>query len=154
MVTDTNEMSMTHQAARTRGNKMRFFWLVVLCLLVRDPSSASATTTWDGQHDTSHIDVTVVYFVPADRIPLPDWRDRVAYYCSRIEQFHEHHGMPGNHPEGVDPGLRRHARKDPLTHRSEKIRRAGSGPNSSPNEGSRRLLRRLPFRWPVLKSLQ
>lgn len=68
---------------------MRFFWLVVFCLLVRDPSSALATTTWDGQHDTSHIDVTVVYFVPADRTPLPDWRDRVAYYCSRIEQFHE-----------------------------------------------------------------
>jgi len=58
---------------------------------MRDPvlSPAAATTTWDGQHDTSRIDVTVVYFVPADRQPLPDWRERAAYYCRRIEQFHE-----------------------------------------------------------------
>ncbi|MGA0039601.1 MAG: hypothetical protein ACO3NZ_07115 [Pirellulales bacterium] len=52
-------------------------------------SPASATTTWDGRHETDRIDVTVVYFVPSDRDPLPDWRDRVDYYCRRIEQFHE-----------------------------------------------------------------
>ncbi|NBP80033.1 hypothetical protein EBU58_04820, partial [bacterium] len=52
-------------------------------------SVATATTTWDGKHDTSQLDVTVVYFVPADREPLPDWNDRAAYYCRRIEQFHD-----------------------------------------------------------------
>lgn len=66
-------------------------WLSQTCavvLLAVSPLSAR-TTTWDGRHDTSRIDVTVVYFVPADRQPLPDWRDRVSYYGRRLEQFHE-----------------------------------------------------------------
>ncbi len=46
------------------------------------------TRTWDGKHDISKIEVTVVYFVPSDRPPLKDWRDRVDYFCNRIEQFH------------------------------------------------------------------
>ncbi|WP_146527544.1 hypothetical protein [Novipirellula artificiosorum] len=50
---------------------------------------AQATTTWDGRHSTDKIEVTVVYFVPSDRQPLPDWRDRVDYYCRRIELFHQ-----------------------------------------------------------------
>ncbi len=58
----------------------------VVCLLCATP--ALATKTWDGRHDTSKIDVTVVYFVPSDRQPLPDWRDRVDYFCRRIETFH------------------------------------------------------------------
>ncbi len=48
----------------------------------------SATNTWDDAYDTSQIDVTVVYFVPSDRVPLSDWRQRVDYYSKRIEQFH------------------------------------------------------------------
>ncbi|WP_417744466.1 hypothetical protein [Rosistilla oblonga] len=48
----------------------------------------AATTTWDGKYSTERIDVTVVYFVPSDRVALPDWRDRLDYYCRRIEQFH------------------------------------------------------------------
>ena len=60
---------------------------LVLCLL---SSVASAELkTWDGRHSIDKIDVTVVYFVPADRTPLPDWKDRVDYYCRRIERFHE-----------------------------------------------------------------
>lgn len=46
------------------------------------------TRTWDGKHDTSKIEVTVVYFTPRDRRPLADWRERVDYFCRRIEQFH------------------------------------------------------------------
>lgn len=46
--------------------------------------------TWDGRHDISKIEVTVAYFVPKDRHPLPDWRDRVSYFAKRIEQFHAH----------------------------------------------------------------
>ncbi len=44
--------------------------------------------TWDGRHSISNIAVTVAYFVPRDRQPLPDWHDRVSYFAKRIEQFH------------------------------------------------------------------
>lgn len=44
-------------------------------------------TTADGL-SLEHIHVTVVYFVPRDTTPLPDWRDRVEYFCRRMELFH------------------------------------------------------------------
>lgn len=31
----------------------------------------------------------MVYFTPRDRRPLADWRERVDYFCRRIEQFHD-----------------------------------------------------------------
>ncbi|MGE0398151.1 MAG: hypothetical protein AB7T06_15725 [Kofleriaceae bacterium] len=43
--------------------------------------------TRDG-HSLDSIAVTAVYFVPRGREPLADWRDRIAYYCRRMEQFH------------------------------------------------------------------
>jgi len=58
--------------------------LVLLTCVVCD----AGTRTWDGKYDTSKIEVTVVYFVPSDRKPLKDWRDRIDYFCKRIEQFH------------------------------------------------------------------
>ncbi|QDT06689.1 hypothetical protein K227x_51050 [Rubripirellula lacrimiformis] len=58
------------------------FWLL-------SPLAIAQTTTWDGQHKTANVDVTVVYFVPQDRTPLPDWRQRVDYFCRRIEWFHQ-----------------------------------------------------------------
>ncbi|MFO0804174.1 MAG: hypothetical protein U0791_13765 [Gemmataceae bacterium] len=45
-------------------------------------------TTFDGKHDITTVNLTVVYFVPKDRKPLPDWKDRVEYYASRIAAFH------------------------------------------------------------------
>ncbi len=45
--------------------------------------------TFDGKYDISRIRVTVVYFVPRDRLPLPDWKARVQYFCRRIERFHQ-----------------------------------------------------------------
>lgn len=45
--------------------------------------------TWDGRHSIRSIEVTIVYFVPQDRRPLPDWRDRVDYFARRIEKFHD-----------------------------------------------------------------
>ena len=60
---------------------------VLATVLVANAAHA-ATKTWDGQHSTEKIDVTVVYFVPADRKPLPDWRERVDYLCRRAELFH------------------------------------------------------------------
>lgn len=55
--------------------------------LVSAPAIA-APTTYDGKHDLSAINLTVVYFVPKDRTPLPDWKDRVEYYVRRISAFH------------------------------------------------------------------
>lgn len=60
-----------------------FAWSLLLL-----SSSFAGTKTWDGKQDTQAIEVTVVYFVPADRQPLPDWRERVDYFCRRIELFH------------------------------------------------------------------
>ena len=45
--------------------------------------------TWDGKHAIDRIEVTVVYFVPRDRSPLPDWKERASYFCRRIERFQE-----------------------------------------------------------------
>lgn len=70
---------------------MRASWLAIvfsLVSLMAQPSSAE-TKTWDGKHSIDKIEVSVVYFVPRDREPLPDWKDRVSYFCRRIERFHE-----------------------------------------------------------------
>jgi hypothetical protein len=61
---------------------------VAIFFLTLITSAQAGTSTWDGKHDTSKIVVKAVYFVPSDRRPLRDWRDRVEYYCRRIEQFH------------------------------------------------------------------
>lgn len=45
-------------------------------------------TTSDGRHSIDAIRATVVYFVPADRQPLPDWRERVEWLCERVRRFH------------------------------------------------------------------
>lgn len=61
--------------------------LSLLCLLA--PSQLVAELkTWDGMHSIDQIEVTMVYFVPRDREPLPDWRARVEYFSRRLEAFH------------------------------------------------------------------
>ena len=65
---------------------MRQLLCALLCVIAASPVSAGVRT-WDAKHDLTNIEVTVVYFVPSDRTPLLDWRDRVDYYCGRIEQF-------------------------------------------------------------------
>jgi hypothetical protein len=59
-----------------------------LVLLFPVLAANAETMTWDGKHDTTNINVSIVYFLPADRPALPDWRDRVDYYARRITQFH------------------------------------------------------------------
>lgn len=44
--------------------------------------------TWDGRHSLEQVLVKVVYFVPSDRQPLVDWRERAEYFCRSIELFH------------------------------------------------------------------
>ncbi len=64
-------------------------WIVLfLALAGVGIADGGELRTWDGKHPIDRIEVTVVYFVPQDRAPLPDWRERVDYYCKRIEQFH------------------------------------------------------------------
>lgn len=61
----------------------------ILCCLLMSLSTAWAdTTTWDGKHSTTQIEVTIVYFLPKDRPALPDWRERVDYFAERITEFH------------------------------------------------------------------
>lgn len=62
---------------------------IALLLTVLGAGTLEATTTFDGRHDTSKIDVTVVYFLPSDRPALPDWRERLDYFSRRIELFHQ-----------------------------------------------------------------
>ena len=71
-------------------------WMTLACLMMAIPSSASAAdgeqasglTTWDGRHSIDTIRATVVYFVPSDRQPLPDWQERVEWLCERVRRFH------------------------------------------------------------------
>ncbi|TWT92560.1 hypothetical protein [Neorhodopirellula pilleata] len=67
------------------GHTLTLAWVI---LLTTSLECHADTHTWDGKYETTSIDVTVVYFVPSDRQPLTDWRDRVDYYCQRIEKFH------------------------------------------------------------------
>lgn len=67
---------------------MRTILLALTGLAAVASPARAGMTTWDGRHAIDAIEVTVVYFVPADRVPLPDWRERVDYYARRIERFH------------------------------------------------------------------
>lgn len=57
-------------------------------LLAALAARAGDSHTFDGKHDTSTIDLSVVYLVPKDRSALVDWRERVDYYTRRLVQFH------------------------------------------------------------------
>ena len=71
-------------------------WMALACLMMAIPASSSAAdgeqasglTTWDGRHSIDTIRATVVYFVPSDRQPLPDWQERVEWLCERVRRFH------------------------------------------------------------------
>lgn len=68
---------------------MRFFASFMLLAFASSLSAAEpALTTYDHKHEIATINLTVVYFVPKDRTPLPDWKDRVEYYLKRVTAFH------------------------------------------------------------------
>ncbi len=62
--------------------------LISLAGMLIGTTASADTTTWDGQHSTTHIEVTVVYFLPKDRPQLPDWKERADYFAERIAEFH------------------------------------------------------------------
>jgi hypothetical protein len=53
------------------------------------PVAAQPLHTLGGTNDLSVIQLTGVYFVPKDRLPLPDWKERISYLLWRMEQFHQ-----------------------------------------------------------------
>ncbi|MFO0876242.1 MAG: hypothetical protein U0840_02625 [Gemmataceae bacterium] len=67
---------------------MKRLGMVVFLLACTPLPCLAGPTTYDGKHDISTIHLTVVYFVPKDRKPLPDWKDRVDYYLRRVNAFH------------------------------------------------------------------
>jgi hypothetical protein len=58
-------------------------------ILVFTATASAGPTTYDGKHDISAIHLTVVYFVPKDRTPVPDWKERADYYLRRVSAFHD-----------------------------------------------------------------
>jgi hypothetical protein len=80
---------MTHTQIGERFRTTTILILAGACVFISfRPACSGELKTWDGKHSISNIDVTVAYFVPRDRQPLPDWHDRVSYFAKRIEQFH------------------------------------------------------------------
>lgn len=65
------------------------FGVASLVVLFAATACRAELKTWDSKHPIDRIEVTVVYFVPKDRVPLQDWKDRVDYFCRRIERFHQ-----------------------------------------------------------------
>ncbi len=64
----------------------------VLCLaglLAAGTAASGSIHTCKGTNDLSRIAVTVVYFLPRDRPPVPDWRDRIDFAMRRVAAFHE-----------------------------------------------------------------
>ena len=83
--------------------------IAMLLPLLAVAGDVAKPTTYDGKHDLSTINLTVVYFVPKDRTPLPDWEDRVGYYVRRVTAFHKREldGIStlkaAVHPKPLDP---------------------------------------------------
>lgn len=63
--------------------------VALIAVLVSASVANAELKTWDGKHSIDRIEVSVVYFLPKDRKPLPDWRERLDYFQKRIERFHE-----------------------------------------------------------------
>lgn len=55
---------------------------------IAKPARPNVPHTFDGRWDISQIDLSVVYYLPKGRTPLPDWRDRVGYFAERLKLFH------------------------------------------------------------------
>ena len=69
-------------------NSVLGVWLLLLLPCLAPRTVLAELKTWDGKHSIDNIEVSVVYFVPRDREPLVDWKERVAYFSRRIEAFH------------------------------------------------------------------
>jgi hypothetical protein len=66
----------------------RFARSLFFVVLLVSSLSAEGMKTWDAKYSIENIEVTMVYYVPSDREPLPDWKERIDYFSKRIELFH------------------------------------------------------------------
>jgi hypothetical protein len=81
------EFRRIHHAAANVAVVCLFLLAIAHSPLAR-AAETPGLTTWDGRHSIDTIRATVVYFVPSDRQPLPDWRERVEWLCERVRRFH------------------------------------------------------------------
>lgn len=63
--------------------------LVLGGLLAAGAAAAGPIHVYGGTNDLGRISVTVVYLLPRDRPPVPDWRDRIDFAMRRVAAFHE-----------------------------------------------------------------
>lgn len=68
---------------------LRALSILAWCAALHCNLCAGQLKTWDGKYPIDQIEVTMVYFVPKDRHPLADWKQRLDYYAQRIEHFHQ-----------------------------------------------------------------
>lgn len=73
---------------RSAGRLIPICVLAVVFVVIRHDCLLGQMRTWDGQYSIESIEVSLVYFVPADRTPLPDWKERLRYFADRMEMFH------------------------------------------------------------------
>ena len=59
-----------------RTDRMRYSFVLSIAILFARDGSAAKPTTYDGKHGIATVQLAVVYFVPKDRTPLPDWKGR------------------------------------------------------------------------------
>lgn len=52
-------------------------------------SLSSGIHVFGASDSLAKIEVQAVYFLPQDRRPLPDWKDRIQYYMDRAKKFHQ-----------------------------------------------------------------
>jgi len=72
-----------------RSGKVRSLLLFIWLFCFPNAVLWAQLKTWDGRYSIDQIEVTMVYFVPKDRQPIFDWKERLEYYAQRIEKFHE-----------------------------------------------------------------
>ncbi len=102
--------------------------------------SGDPPCTFDGRYEIGSIDLTVVYFVPKDRKPLFDWRERVDYFCKRLVLFQRRES-------GGRSALHIHVHPDPLivAKSSEEIRGKNAGETFDNSIGAARSQ----LKWPA-----
>lgn len=67
----------------------KFVLVVFVFITVLLPDAFGAMNTFGGMDTIDRIEVQVVYYLPKDSTPLPDWKERINYHIQRAEKFHQ-----------------------------------------------------------------
>jgi len=65
-----------------------FFLLITLLFVVATLHPYADMHTYENTDSVKTINVQVVYYLPKDAKPLPDWQDRINYHIKRAQTFH------------------------------------------------------------------